>query len=285
MTDSNCINDVSLLDQNVEPAENVENTPLALKITVDELDRERDHVPSPRSWKLLKAIASKSSVWAIFTHTDLRRFAQMASVKQVRSGKRIMVAGESATFCVVVLSGALLINTPVTSHTRSRSHSSSSSSDDDSSAPPTPTSARPSAPLGVVAGPGDWVGEMSFFERGVRSADVSATCPSMIAIVTFDAIEAQSRSEPSFYGRLVHIMSTAGFAKLRRQIGRMHRNASSQGHSVCDGLRGSYLFHPICAISPKSWRSLLVLPAAHVAARAKSALDVACRVCPSRSPR
>jgi len=53
----------------------------------------------------------------------------------------------------------------------------------------------------------------------------------MIAIVTFDAIEAQSRSEPSFYGRLVHIMSTAGFAKLRRQIGRMHRNASSQGHS------------------------------------------------------
>jgi CRP-like cAMP-binding protein len=71
-------------------------------------------------------------------------------------------------------------------------------------------------------GPGDWVGDVGFIDRGGSTADVVAIEPSVLFVLTATSFAALCAEEPATARGILHGVCTRLSARLRRSAGLLH---------------------------------------------------------------
>jgi CRP/FNR family transcriptional regulator, cyclic AMP receptor protein len=71
-------------------------------------------------------------------------------------------------------------------------------------------------------GPGDWVGDVSFIDRGGSTADVVATEPSVLFVLTADSFDSLCAESPRTASGILHGICSRLSARVRRSAGLLH---------------------------------------------------------------
>jgi CRP-like cAMP-binding protein len=121
-----------------------------------------------------------------FSDDELRQLIPVLTVMRFSDGDKVISKGERATFAAFVLEGGFLVEV------------------------------NEQLCFDCVAG--DTLGEMAYFEGGLRSAHVYADGPAVLAIVLFEHLEALKHYEPELYGKLTSFLALASISKLRNTV-------------------------------------------------------------------
>jgi CRP/FNR family transcriptional regulator, cyclic AMP receptor protein len=91
-------------------------------------------------------------------------------------------------------------------------------------------------------GPGDWVGDVCFIDRGTSTADVIATEPSVLFVLTADAFDTLCLDNPRAARTILHGICARLSARVRRSAGLLHDQ----------GVTGSWRSAPLDEVVPSS---------------------------------
>lgn len=110
------------------------------------------------AYEILLELSKSDSRLRVFTDAELHELCTALTILRIEQGETVMKVGESASFFALLLQGTCM--------------------------------ATVNASIGSLLLPrGSWLGEMSYFEHGVRSADVSAEQDSILAMMTYKELD------------------------------------------------------------------------------------------------
>jgi CRP-like cAMP-binding protein len=89
-------------------------------------------------------------------------------------------------------------------------------------------------------GPGEWLGEVGFLDRGPATADVIATAPSRVLVLSADAFDALCDAHPRVARDLLHAICSRLSARVRRTARLLHEQ----------GVSGSWRSAPLVEAAP-----------------------------------
>ena len=132
---------------------------------------------------LLQKVDEQTALFREFSFTELAYLAQILTILKFAPGDTIIEAGEESSFVGMVLSGVLQVR------------------------------------FGEVVKPipeGSLLGELSFFEGGVRTAAVSAQSDSIVAMITWNEMEQLASFAPTIRLKLMVLFALEGIKKMRQ---------------------------------------------------------------------
>jgi hypothetical protein len=143
----------------------------------------QDEISSSIALDLLQDIQNQNDLLSNYTRDDLVLLSECMTLLNLEAGEKIITKGETATFCAIALRGSYSVIV--------------------------------SPELTVTLGPGSMIGEMSYFEKGIRTADIMTSSEGILAIISFEELEGLKETNYDLHNKFCFMLAVTSIRKLR----------------------------------------------------------------------